>query len=55
MHVSARDFGESRSRVHLDLETEMPGVEVDPGDYVVHDVAEARGHGSLLSLLGLAL
>src|SRR6516164_7072093 len=46
MHVPTRDFGKSRSRVHLDPETEMLGVEVNCGIYVVHDVTEARGHGS---------
>src|SRR6516225_12179168 len=54
MHVPTRDFGKSRSRVHLDLETEMPGVELDRAIHVVYDIAEARGHGSFLSFLGLA-
>ena len=54
MHIPARDFGKSRRRVHLDLETEMLRIEVDCGTHVIHDVAKARGHGSVLSSLGLA-
>ena len=40
--------------MHLDLETEIPCVEADRGMNVIHDIAETRGHGSILSLLGLA-
>src|SRR5215472_10022856 len=53
MHVPTRDFGKSRCRMHLDLETEMPGVELDRGIHVVYDIAETSGHGSFLPLLGL--
>jgi hypothetical protein len=52
MHVPTRDFRKSGGGVHLDLETEMPGVELDRAIHVVYDVAEARGHRSFLSFLG---
>src|SRR5579885_1767883 len=54
MHVTARDLGEARRRVHLEFEAEMPSVEVDRRFHVVHDVAETRGHGSVLSLCRLS-
>src|SRR4051812_20497164 len=44
MHLPTRDFGKPRGRVHLDLKTEMLGVEVDRDLCVVYDVAHARGH-----------
>jgi hypothetical protein len=53
MHVPARDFGKSWSRVHLDLETEMLGIELDRTIHIVYDIADARGHCSFLSFLGL--
>src|SRR5262249_28767263 len=36
MHVAARNLGEARSRMHLDPETKMLGVEVDRSIHVVH-------------------
>src|SRR5262249_33767368 len=54
MHVAVRNLGEARRGMHLHLEAEMRGVERDGGSHVVDDIAEACGHGSILSLLGLA-
>src|SRR5215469_4038393 len=54
MHVVARNLSKAWRRVHLDLETEMPGIEFDRSIHVVDDVAETRGHGPTLLLHGLA-
>src|SRR5579884_198379 len=51
MHVAARDFGERRRRMHLELEAEMLCVEIDRRLHVVDEVAETRGHAPLLWLV----
>ncbi|WP_165430555.1 hypothetical protein [Rhizobium leguminosarum] len=44
MHVVSRDLSKAWSGVHLKLEAEKPGVEINCDAHVVYDVSETRGH-----------
>ena len=52
--MSPREFRQRPAQDVSHLEAEVPGVEIDRDIYVVLDLAEARGHSSVPSLLGLA-